>query len=110
MKRRYKAVGNTWVEIKPKVANNHYIVPDIQPYRSMIDGTLITSRSQHRNHLREHQCVEIGNDVEPLFKAYDNLPDVSPQERHELIREQVNSIPEDKFRKMLYDECKRLKG
>lgn len=38
------------------------IIPDIQPYRSMIDGTVIHSRSQHRQHLKEHGCVEIGND------------------------------------------------
>ena len=39
------------------------VAADIQPYRSMIDGTWITSRSQHRDHLREHRCVELGNDV-----------------------------------------------
>jgi len=35
---------------------------DIQPYRSMIDGTLIESRSRHREHLRQHGCIEIGNE------------------------------------------------
>jgi len=38
------------------------VMLDIQPYRSMIDGSLITSRSVHREHLRQHGCVEIGND------------------------------------------------
>ncbi len=38
------------------------VMPDIQPYQSMIDGTVITSRSKHRAHLRDHGCVEIGND------------------------------------------------
>ena len=38
------------------------IMPDIQPYRSMIDGSVITSRSVHKEHLRQHGCVEIGND------------------------------------------------
>lgn len=39
-----------------------HIMPDIKPYQSMIDGTMITSRSQHREHLREHNCEEVGND------------------------------------------------
>lgn len=39
-----------------------HVMPDIQPYKSMIDGTLITSRSQHRSHLKQHGCIEVGND------------------------------------------------
>lgn len=38
------------------------VMPDIQPYQSMIDGTMITSRSQHREHLKAHGCIEIGNE------------------------------------------------
>ena len=38
------------------------IMPDIQPYQSMADGSMITSRSQHRAHLRQHNCIEIGNE------------------------------------------------
>lgn len=42
--------------------NKQHVMPDIQPYRSMIDGSIINSRSQHREHLRAHGCVEVGND------------------------------------------------
>lgn len=38
------------------------VMPDIQPYKSMIDGSMITSRSVHRSHLRQHGCIEVGND------------------------------------------------
>ena len=38
------------------------IIPDIQPYQSMITGEMITSRSKHREHLREHNCIEVGNE------------------------------------------------
>lgn len=38
------------------------VAPDIQPYRSMIDGSIIHSRSQHRAHLRDHGCIEVGNE------------------------------------------------
>lgn len=40
----------------------YYVLPDIQPYRSMADGTLITSRSRHREHLKKHNAFELGND------------------------------------------------
>ena len=38
------------------------VAGDIQPYRSMIDGRIINSRSEHRDHLRDHGCVEVGNE------------------------------------------------
>lgn len=37
-------------------------ISDIQPYQSMIDGHMVTSRSEHRAHLRENNCIEIGNE------------------------------------------------
>lgn len=42
------------------------IMPDIKPYKSMIDGREITSRSKHREHLRAHNCIEIGNETKYL--------------------------------------------
>jgi len=36
---------------------------DIQPYKSMVTGEMITSRSQHRAHLKQHNCIEIGNEI-----------------------------------------------
>ena len=43
-------------------AKSFQVMPDIQPYKSMIDGSMITSRSRHREHLRDHNMVEVGND------------------------------------------------
>ncbi len=40
-----------------------YIQSDIAPYRSMITREPITSRSEHRAHLRQHGCVEVGNEM-----------------------------------------------
>ena len=42
------------------------VMPDIKPYKSMIDGSEITSRSRHREHLRAHRCIEIGNETKYL--------------------------------------------
>jgi hypothetical protein len=58
------------------------VAADIQPYRSMCDGSMITSRSQHREHLRRHGVVEVGNEklpdrVSTLGKAGDIKRDVA---------------------------------
>lgn len=39
------------------------IMSDIQPYRSMQTGEMITSRSKHKSHLKEHGLVEVGNET-----------------------------------------------
>jgi len=38
------------------------ILPDITPYRSMATGEMITSRSRHREHLKRHGLIEVGNE------------------------------------------------
>lgn len=73
------------------------VMGDIKPYRSQIDGTLITSRSQHREHLKANGCVEVGNDSS-LSKPYTGIPDVAPQQRRELIRAQVNDMTDSQLR------------
>ena len=63
MKRTYVMVNGEFVERKrDRKGRYHYVMPDIAPYKSMIDGRMITSRSQHRAHLRANNCVEVGND------------------------------------------------
>ena len=39
------------------------VVRDINPYKSMVTGEMITSRSSHRDHLKRHNCTEVGNDT-----------------------------------------------
>lgn len=60
------------------------VMPDISPYMSMIDGTVITSRSKHREHLRDHGCVEIGNDSS--LKARPKPLQSPPGLKDEIIR------------------------
>jgi hypothetical protein len=38
-----------------------FIVGDLQPYRSMVTGEMIEGRRQHREHLKTHNVVEVGN-------------------------------------------------
>jgi hypothetical protein len=45
------------------VSNAPFVMNDIQPYKNMIDGQMITSRSTHREFLKANRLVEIGPDV-----------------------------------------------
>lgn len=38
------------------------VMGDIAPYKSMITGEMIQGRAQHRAHLRQHGCIEVGNE------------------------------------------------
>jgi hypothetical protein len=40
-----------------------YVISDLREYPSIITGEMITSRSQHREHLKAHGCVEVGNEM-----------------------------------------------
>ena len=63
MKRTYVLVDGEFVERKKDSKGRyHYVMPDIQPYRSMIDGKMVSSRSEHRRHLKANNCIEVGND------------------------------------------------
>lgn len=66
MRTRYIYINGEAFEVgkdyTPEPKADIHIMPDIQPYQSMIDGTMITSRSHHREHLRRHGCFEVGND------------------------------------------------
>lgn len=65
MRRRFVQIDGELHEVSDGYVpepRSHYVMGDIQPYQSMIDGSLITSRSKHREHLRQHGCIEIGND------------------------------------------------
>lgn len=44
------------------------VINDIKPYRSMQTGEMITSRSTHKAHLKQHGLIEIGNEKMPERK------------------------------------------
>lgn len=79
-RRQYVWYRGDWVEIdryaprpKPK---GPMILRDIDPYRCVVDGEMITSRSRHRQKLKETGCQEWGNET-PKRKPVD-LPPVAP--------------------------------
>lgn len=57
-----------------RVITAPHVIADIQPYKSMITGEMITSRSQHRSHLKQHNMIEVGNEKPKLTKK--EIPDV----------------------------------
>lgn len=70
-------------EYRPKAATHHYVMPDIHGYRSMASGEYITSRSRHREELKRHGLIEVGNEIRA---ATTNRP--KPVDR-ELRRRQI---------------------
>ena len=62
------------------------VMSDIGGYVSQIDGSWIDSRSKHRSHLKQHNMIEMGNDVPMKQKE---LSTRQNQERREHIGRQV---------------------
>ncbi len=60
------------------------VMPDIHPYKSMVTGEVITSRSSHRDHLKAHKLVEVGNETKHLQPKPKQLP---PGLKERLIHE-----------------------
>jgi hypothetical protein len=50
------------------------VMGDIQPYKSMVTGEMINSRSTHREHLKAHHLVEVGNETKYLKPKPKELP------------------------------------
>lgn len=46
-----------------RVISAPFIQPDNVCYKSMVTGEMITSRTAHKNHLREHKLIEVGNET-----------------------------------------------
>ncbi len=83
------------------------IMGDIKPYKSMVTGEWITSRAQHREHLKRHNLMEIGNDSS-LTKPR-GIPDTAPQQRKELLRAQVDAMTHKQFREAGKRDLERIR-
>jgi hypothetical protein len=88
------------------VAPGPMILDDIQPYRSMADGSIITSRSKHRDHLKAHGCVEIGDQVHHLQVQ---RPTFESPARKELIRAQIDAMSHAEFKGAIRRFVERVK-
>jgi len=70
--------AHAWAEFDPLAARPAPMAPivitDIQPYRSMFTGERIQSRRHHRDHLRAHRLIEVGNEYQKGL-AIDQAPE-----------------------------------
>ena len=109
MRRRYIQRNGKLVEVMPQSRKSHEIMPDIKPYKSMVTGEMITSRSRHRQHLKDHGCIEVGNDTAPILNQYEKIPDKLSASRKEIIRQQIMDMPYKEFKAMLRRDVQRVR-
>lgn len=64
-----------------KVYTPLHVIEDMKPYRSPIDGKMVTSRTQHRDHMRKHDVVEVGNEK---LSGKPKRQEKDPALRHEI--------------------------
>ena len=98
MKKTYRAVGNSWVETTKQISTAPMIMTDIQPYKSMIDGSMITSRSHHRNHLKDHNCIEVGNE-----KMESKPPAPVKSKTREILHAQLANMTNNQADKIMHN-------
>lgn len=48
--------------LEKKTRSGPYVVPDIEPFVSPIDGKVVSGRAQKRDHMRRHDVEEIGDE------------------------------------------------
>ena len=86
-----------WVreELDKHTKPGHQIMLDIQPYKSMVDGSMITSRSKHREHLRQHNCIEIGNE------KMQNTPPPVQNNRREMLHRRLGDLSDRQANQIL---------
>ena len=60
-----------------------YVIPDIAGYKSMATGEWISGRRQHKEHLKRHGLIEIGNEIDAHMKR---KPRDTKKEREQLRR------------------------
>lgn len=92
----------------PSVARSSLPSPmfmrDIEPYTSMITGERVSGRRQHRDHLKAHGCIEVGNE-QP--KPARTAP-VLKTSRREALHRQLADMSDRQANKILAKAKKEL--
>lgn len=85
MRKRWVYMSGQAIEVgedyTPEPRSEVHIIPDSKPYRSVVTGEVIGGRRQHREHLKAHDLVEVGNE----YRGPKKMPDVGG--RREAIAE-----------------------
>lgn len=95
-----------WAEYDPNAPRPRPLAPlimrDIDPYRSMFTGERIHSRSAHRDHLRAHRLIEVGNEYsrgQPLDQAPESSA-MTTQSRRDAIERAYEQVSQGGGRKV----------
>lgn len=102
MRTRYVWRDGEMIEIAvahPGAEAKIQVMPDIGGYKSMADGSWISSRSQHREHLKRHNCFEVGNEMPEPRKA----PTINREQRIKRLREQLWNMTDKDANKIMAD-------
>ena len=67
---------------------------DYTNYVSMHDGTRIKSKKQHRDHLRQHNLVELGNEKPKQQKRDYRMPKHEMENLKKEISQRLDCIPQ----------------
>ena len=68
------------------------IQPDNTCYKSMLTGEMITSRNRHKSHLKEHGCIEVGNEQPKEKPPWEPSKEEKRKLRNELYNK-LSGIP-----------------
>ena len=89
----YKNLPNCCEQMmRQQILNAPFVPQEFQPYRSQIDGRIITDRGEHKRHLKANGCTEVGNE------------DMTPKVDHFKIKkekEQLRKNVAEKFNSIL---------
>lgn len=80
------------------------IMRDISEYKSMITGEIIGSRSTHRSHLRQHGCVEVGNDTSHMKSR---PAPAKSDDRKRVLASQFSDMSDRQIKNLITNEIKR---
>jgi hypothetical protein len=70
------------------------VIRDIGEYRSPLDGAVITSRSQHRDHMRAHNVIEVGNERIGSMTPTESPAAKVDRELGEAIKRRIEEVKE----------------
>lgn len=89
---------------KERTERGFYLIPDSQPYVSPLDGSVIGGRRQHRDHMRAHGVIEVGNE-KPKPAKYKPMPSVADDIRaaRQMLENGYRPAPRETFNPNEFD-------
>ena len=72
--------------IMTRVISATFVHAEFATYKSQIDGSMITDRGQHRRHLKNNGCSEVGN--EDMTPKVDHF---AQKRKKEALRQEISA-------------------